>query len=484
MRFSTYSIASVLAALASAQTFTDCNPMEKKCPNNPAMPQNWETDFTAGKDAIKGWKQTAGSLKYGPEGAEFTVAKKGDAPTIGSEAMLHFGYVEVVMKAAPGVGIISSIVLQSDNLDEVDWEWIGGVDSRVQQNYFGKGNTTTYDRMIEADALNNQNEFHKYALNWTSESLTWIVDDKPTRTLNFADANGGKNYPQTPCNVRLGNWPGGDSKDEGTRQWAGGNVTYDDAPFTMTVKSIKVINYSPGKEYEWTDKTGDFKSIKVIDAGNTEGAPVNSVAIEDSAAATGAPIESGIDAPAATGGSDSGSDSKPSGASTTCTESDAAKPTPPAVPAGGNGGSGFNYPTGGAAVPQESGSPDSPTGSDSEDEPCECGTATVTVTGAPPAITNAPPATFTTEYPAVPISSLITSAAASSPPYPTESGLEIDTRSAPGVVVPSIAPTGALPQPSGNATFSAPPSQFTGAASHVKAGGLVGAVMGAVLLAF
>ena len=52
--------------------------------------------------------------------------------------MLHFGYVEVVMKAAPGVGIISSIVLQSDNLDEVDWEWIGGVDSRVQQNYFGK----------------------------------------------------------------------------------------------------------------------------------------------------------------------------------------------------------------------------------------------------------------------------------------------------------------------------------------------------------
>jgi hypothetical protein len=327
--------------------------------------------------------------------------------------------------------------------------------------------------MVEADALNNQNEFHKYALNWTSESLTWIVDDKPTRTLNFADANGGKNYPQTPCNVRLGNWPGGDSKDEGTRQWAGGNVTYEDAPFTMTVKSIKVINYSPGKEYEWTDKTGDFKSIKVIDAGNTEGAPVNSVAIEDSAAATGAPIESGIDAPAATGEADNGSDS---GASTTCTESDQAKPT------------------GGAAVPQKSGSPETPSNSGSEDEPCECGTATVTVTDAPPAITNAPPAIFTTEYPAVPISSLltivssvqtpiVTSAVPSSPPFPT-TGLEIDTRSAPGVVVPSVAPTGALPQPSGNATFSAPPSEFTGAASHVKAGSLVGAVMGAVMLAF
>lgn len=354
--------------------------------------------------------------------------------------------------------------------------------------------------MIEADVANNQNEFHKYALNWTAESLTWIVDDKPTRTLNFADANGGKNYPQTPCNVRLGNWPGGDSKDEGTRQWAGGNVTYNEAPFTMTVKSIKVINYSPGTEYKWTDKTGDYESIKVIDAGNKEGAPENTIAIKPSASATGVPLESGVDAPAATGEASGGDDSKPTaGASTTCTEGEQA--TAPAQ-------SGSNYPTGSAAVPQTSDSPETPAGGSDEDTPCECGTATVTVTGAPPAVTTAPPAIFTSEFPAVPVSSLTTlvSSAAETPlassvqvpivtsavppaappaPYPTtETGLEIDTRSAPGVVIPS-APTGALPQPSGNATasVSAPPSEFTGAASHVKAGGLVGAVMGAVFLA-
>lgn len=138
MRFTTYTTASALAALATAQTFTDCNPTNKTCPNDPAMPQTWNTDFTAGKDAVKGWTQTYGSLTYGSEGAEFTVAKKGDAPTIGSDAYFHFGYVEVVMKAAPGQGIISSIVLESDDLDEIDWEWIGGDSSRVQQNYFGK----------------------------------------------------------------------------------------------------------------------------------------------------------------------------------------------------------------------------------------------------------------------------------------------------------------------------------------------------------
>lgn len=138
MRYASCVTASALLAITSAQTFTDCNPTKKTCPNNPALPKTWDTDFTAGKDAVKGWKQTAGSLTYGSEGAEFIIAEKGDAPTIGSSAFLHYGYVEVVMKAAPGVGIISSIVLQSDNLDEVDWEWIGGVDSRVQQNYFGQ----------------------------------------------------------------------------------------------------------------------------------------------------------------------------------------------------------------------------------------------------------------------------------------------------------------------------------------------------------
>lgn len=44
------------------------------------------------------------------------------------------------LKAAPGTGIVSSAILQSDDLDELDWEWLGGTDyaSKVQTNYFGK----------------------------------------------------------------------------------------------------------------------------------------------------------------------------------------------------------------------------------------------------------------------------------------------------------------------------------------------------------
>lgn len=45
---------------------------------------------------------------YGPDGAEFTIAQKGDAPTIQSKFYIFFGEVEVWLKAAPGHGVVSS----------------------------------------------------------------------------------------------------------------------------------------------------------------------------------------------------------------------------------------------------------------------------------------------------------------------------------------------------------------------------------------
>jgi hypothetical protein len=336
-----------------------------------------------------------------------------------------------------------------------------------------RSNTTTYDRMIEAPVATTQTETHTYALNWTAEAITWIIDGQSVRTLKYGDANGGKTFPQTPCNVRLGNWPGGDSKDKGTVEWAGGKVDYAQAPFTMTVESVKVINYSPGTEYKWTDKTGSFESIEVIGAGNKDGAPQNSVVIEPSATASGKPLASGINAPSE-GALGNGSGSA---ASTTCT-SGAAHSTGAPV-AGGVGGTGFNYPTGGAAKPSggAAGSPPK-----EGEKPCECGTAVVTVTGAPPA-------SFTTFYSALPPSSVISSlkpvVTTAQPPAVPTSGLLTETNPPPVIPVPNpSAPSGALPTPSRNATVSAPPAQFTGAASHNKAGVFVGALAGAVLLAF
>lgn len=80
-----------------------------------------------------------GPLSFGPEGVSIGYKEAEDCTSIETVGMALFGLFEVKMKAAPGKGIVSSIVLQSDVRDEVDWEFLGGEDYRVQSNYFVSG---------------------------------------------------------------------------------------------------------------------------------------------------------------------------------------------------------------------------------------------------------------------------------------------------------------------------------------------------------
>jgi hypothetical protein len=144
-----------------AQTFTDCDPTKKTCPPNQGLGvSNYTIDFTKNMMSDKVWNTTAGTIDYGTAGSEFTINARGDAPTVKTRFYIFFGQVEVIMKAASGQGVVSSIVLQSDDLDEVDWEWIGGNSSYVQTNYFGKGNTTSFDRAVWHTVDNPQDNYH------------------------------------------------------------------------------------------------------------------------------------------------------------------------------------------------------------------------------------------------------------------------------------------------------------------------------------
>jgi hypothetical protein len=120
------------ATQSLAQTFTSCDPTEKSCPADTALSASFYThDFTTGADD-ENWKVTAGDIKYTSKGAEFTISKAGDAPTIQSNWYIFFGSVSFIMTAAPGKGVVSSAILESDDLDEVDWEWLGGENGNVQ----------------------------------------------------------------------------------------------------------------------------------------------------------------------------------------------------------------------------------------------------------------------------------------------------------------------------------------------------------------
>ena len=258
----------VLTPMTAAQTWSYCNPMNRTdCPNDVALGvANYSIDLTTHVMSSDVWNITAVQIDYDPNaGAQFTIEKKHDSPTIQSNFNIFFGTVEIIMLSAPGHGIVSSIVIQSDCLDEIDWEWIGGNDTHVQTNYFGKGNTTSYDRAVWHEVQTPQSLYHNYTTDWQKDKTDFYIDGQIVRTLKYEDANGGQNYPQTPANVRLGIWPGGDPKNsEYTIEWAGGLVDYSKSPFTMGVKSVRVTDAHNASEYHWSDQTGSMESIEVI----------------------------------------------------------------------------------------------------------------------------------------------------------------------------------------------------------------------------
>jgi hypothetical protein len=124
-----------------AQTFSACKDDLPSCDPNPAQKDAvFNTKFGAGGTPPAGWKQSVckGNTAYNSDGVALTVAASGDCPALETEDYVLFGLIEVCrsstfspsmrltnfqvkMKAAPGAGIVSSIVLESDALDEVDW---------------------------------------------------------------------------------------------------------------------------------------------------------------------------------------------------------------------------------------------------------------------------------------------------------------------------------------------------------------------------
>lgn len=151
--------------------------------------------------------------------------------------------------------------------------------------------STSYNRgAFHADA-GSQTGFKTYSIEWTPEQIVWQIDGKTLRTLEPANAE--NQYPQTPMQIKFGSWAGGDpANPPGTIEWARGPTDYSDGPFTMTVKSLKVQDYSTGSSYTYGDTSGTWQSIKsnggVIYSGGKK--PLNSESPQITATASGAPL--------------------------------------------------------------------------------------------------------------------------------------------------------------------------------------------------
>ncbi|RCI10169.1 hypothetical protein L249_8625 [Ophiocordyceps polyrhachis-furcata BCC 54312] len=277
---STALVALASSALVQAQTFTACNPLQKKCDPDPAFGNKVECDF---HKPCPAFNSQGANINYDDKGAAFTIKADGESPTIHTGNYLFFGEVEVEVQAAPGRGIVTSVVLQSDDLDEVnqilsyhhkiDWEWIGSKNNQVQTNYFSQGNTSTYDRGKTHPVANPAGQYHTYKIRWTHASVVWSIDGQPVRTLTYDEAKGGSAFPQTPMQVKLGTWVGGGAKSSpGTVEWADGKADFTKGPFVGYYRRITITDFAgkdaPAtggvKQYEYTDHSGSYKSIKTV----------------------------------------------------------------------------------------------------------------------------------------------------------------------------------------------------------------------------
>ncbi|EXJ64573.1 hypothetical protein A1O7_00910 [Cladophialophora yegresii CBS 114405] len=204
-----------------------------------------------------------------PNGANFTIAKRKEAPYIWSRFYVHFGRIEVVMKVATGGGIITGAVMMSDDLDEIDWEFSGNnfgkSSGSVLTNYFGKGQIGWSDRGAYPAVDAPQDKFHTYALDWQPDRLVWSIDGVTVRTLNNNGATTGSyQYPQTPSRLHLGMWCAGDpDQAPGTVQWAGGYTDFSTAPFSAFVKSVRITPRNACSSYNYPYPfDGTYKSVQ------------------------------------------------------------------------------------------------------------------------------------------------------------------------------------------------------------------------------
>lgn len=259
------SVAVVAAAVVggvSGQITSSCNPLNKTCPSDPAFPYGTTfIDFTKGESSyLSTISGESGKVTYNESGVNFIITSMDDSPTIASTDYMWWGDVKFFCRAAAGPGIVSSVVLFSNTEDEIDYEWVGYQNDYVQSNYFFQGQADGWTRGRYEKVDDVFYEFHEYEVYWTESVLEWLVDGVVVRTLKRPSND---SYPQTPCQLRLGNWVGGNPSEQqaGTIEWAGGDANMDDAPFTMTCSNITVTHFTDASDFYYVGHTGLQDSV-------------------------------------------------------------------------------------------------------------------------------------------------------------------------------------------------------------------------------
>jgi len=171
---------------------------------------------------------------------------------ISSTKYVHYGTISAIAKSGRWSGVVTAFITMSNIKDEIDWEWPGTKTTEVQSNFFFEGHVdyTAGNGQTHTGLTDTYANYHNYTNDWQPEVLRFLIDDKEVRSINKADTlkDGVYQYPTTPARIQLSIWPAGiSSMPQGTVQWAGGMINWQDPDylannnqFTVTISKVTV----------------------------------------------------------------------------------------------------------------------------------------------------------------------------------------------------------------------------------------------------
>ncbi|KAK9765111.1 putative glycosidase CRH2 [Basidiobolus ranarum] len=161
--------------------------------------------------------------------------EEGKLNGVGSQATTNeyfqYGRINARLRTAGTNGVVSAMFTMADNKDEIDLEWLGGNSRELLSNYFYQGELVYTNNGTHVGA-DSSKEFVVYSLDWKEDSLSWLINNRVVRTLKKSDTldrkTGVYKYPSNPTRIHFSIWDGGDSTEDGTSEWAGGPVPWND----------------------------------------------------------------------------------------------------------------------------------------------------------------------------------------------------------------------------------------------------------------
>ena len=186
-----------------------------------------------GNSSDANWVSSGTPVEYQNEAVLLTMAPSTVGTLLSSTHYVWYGKISATLTTSLGAGVVTAFIMMSDVKDEIDFEFVGTDLQSVQSNYYFQG-LLDYDNEKNLSVSDTNTQVHTYTIDWTPDTLTWSVDGTAMRTKNRNDTwnatTSQYHYPQSPSRIQLSLWPAGlSSNGQGTIDWAGGLVNWDNS---------------------------------------------------------------------------------------------------------------------------------------------------------------------------------------------------------------------------------------------------------------